>query len=296
MPQVVVPNENVSGFEGTVDDIGWAECFEAAGFLANVHGVLSGITVTPGAGLRELVIGEGKLFVPGVRADPPQLSVFGDAHTSAGTRLDLLYFEADWTWEPDPPGPNGRARFVLENGSTSSFPTAGTEAGNVWQMPVARIRTRQNAAAFLPGDIERCAPLPRGVRRYSADIPVAEFNANNVNPRRIVTLDVADPGYPYWLGLGGQVLVSADFGVVRLDAYVTSNTGDWQRIGASASAQFNEGRDLGPIQMQGIQSPPLTGARSVAINLTHTQSDGKTDFNVVGDLISVLRVLQYPNI
>lgn len=242
------------GFDNAdITEAGFARLMAAIGDLDNVHGVGSGMVVTPGTGTRGVQVSAGEAMAPGVlvTSDAP-VTLTHPANTSGGPRTDYVVLSVDWT--------ANTATFTVVQGSSVAPPALTQTAGSVWQIPLARVTVAAGATAITAAAITVCKPIPRRTQVYRASVAGATLGAA-APAAAIASVAVPDPGWPYRLLMVGSVrFASSGSGYGQLQVDVDTTTVQW-----AVSSRL----DLGGPQPGHVSgtSEVLTGPRTAALRV-----------------------------
>lgn len=130
---------NVLGMPLSINAPQWARLFEASDLAGGTTAIPSGLTVTLGAGTRELRVAAGSSYQVGtlLTSDAVVSRTYGVA-PATGARIDRVCAQVDWAGDVATAG-----SIVIVPGvaaATPQVPTVQQVAGTRWQTPLARVR------------------------------------------------------------------------------------------------------------------------------------------------------------
>jgi hypothetical protein len=200
-----------TGFDNEdITEAGFSKLMVAAGVVAYKHGVSDGgLTVSPGAGTREVSISAGEAFVAGVWFTSTATVVPAALAANAGSsaRTDYVVLEVDWT--------ANTCTLKVIQGASSTPPDLTQTAGTLWQMPLARVSVpAAHNTVFSASHITVCKPLPRDVQVVKTSTFTGQVIAVGGPPDTVATLNVTDPGWPYRLRVQAVQRFETDSGAI----------------------------------------------------------------------------------
>lgn len=250
------------------------------------HVVWSGGNVTSGTGLA-VNVSALDAVAAGIWFTLDAGSVTLTSNPGTNKRIDVIVAIVDWT--------ANTVTLGKVTGTAAASPVAPTltqTVGGTWQMPLARVTVPAAGSSIPAANIEPCKPLPRKMYIYSGTFATPNtISQANADGKNLSTVNVTDPGWPYYLDVTSQVRVGGDgTGYLATRIMVDGST----TIGRGMSDLLHSGGGTVVSAGFGI-SDAITGSHSVVLNLLpDTATQTGTVFSLDGAAIDRFIVRQIP--
>ena len=225
------------GFAGPLFGAQWRSMARLLGKAVDGQ-VVEGMTVAPGAGVRQTVVGIGQAQAYGVFVDATTATTLTHDAQTSGTRRDYVVLRLTWS--------TGIALITIVKGqdSVGTTPQLAKTPGSVWEIPLATVDVDSTNGVFVVADIISRKPKPRNDPSLLLTATSFDYHTGqgyNAAPLSVATLNLGDPGWPY-----------------RFEA-----------VAAAVFARGGSGAGLVQVAVSGVSTPFLVG-RSSPLNVTAT--------------------------
>ena len=181
------------GFAGPLFGAQWRSMARLLGKAVDGQ-VVEGMTIAPGAGVRQTVVGIGQAQAYGVFVDATTATTLTHDAQTSGTRRDYVVLRLTWS--------TGIALITIVKGqdSVGTTPQLAKTPGSVWEIPLATVDVDSTNGVFVVADIIARKPKPRNDPSLLLTATSFDYHTGqgyNAAPLSVATLNPGDPGWPY---------------------------------------------------------------------------------------------------
>lgn len=264
----------VIGFDGDVDEVQWARQLTAAARAGHDEVVFTGMTLSAGAGTREVTLSTGRAFMGGlwVEVQTPETLALA-ANSTGSTRVPQVVLESDWGADPG----------TVTLKELAPGETLTKAEGVIWQMRVGTASVANGATVAT--NLVSTKPLPGKGRLFKTRADADTILGTKTDGQNCASLDIDECGRPYILDVRGQLRVAADRGYARVSLTVNGATLIYNYSGGMTTENGSQ-----PVSV-GDYTDPMTGPATVKMHVAPENVSPST-LGWGGGLNNFLRVRQ----
>src|SRR5690625_968708 len=244
----------VSGMGPTITAQKWSELFYRAA-EGGAGEYVDGFKPTVATGTRKVTIAPGTAAVAGVLVESNS-AITVELDNANNARWDAVVLELNWS------AMTASITSVRGVGSDVS-PALTKDAGNVWQIPLARVLMRAGVGQIDSDDLWDWRPTRRQSRVFRPKVP----NVQGFVKVNLVLQEVPYPGFDYRLRMGAKVNFAwRESGYTELAISVN---------GENVASSRGPDNNAGPAVIPQVTTGRLTDAVNVRLNMWAHEAGGQ---------------------